>query len=261
MRKHLGGLVCVLFIISVTLISWKPANEKKTGIISNKPFTARQLLEKYISNIYESAHLQESGLEFNVFKKAETGFINLKSENKLPQNCSMLTVIDYTKSSCEKRMWIIDVVNKELVLNTWVAHGRGSGKEIANRFSDKMSSFKSSLGFYLTEGVYYGKHGRSLRLDGMDAGFNTNAHAREIVVHAADYVGQSIIEQQGRLGCSQGCPAVAPEVADQVIDAIKDKTVIFINGNSSHYSSKYLDEELAANFVASDSNNNYIANL
>ncbi len=261
MRKHFGGLLCVLFIISVSMISWKPVNVNTAHITSNTPFTARELLEKYVSTIYESAHLQESGLAYNVFKKAETGFINLKIANKLPQSCSMLTVIDYTKSSCEKRMWIIDVINKDLVLNTWVAHGRGSGREVADRFSDRINSFKSSVGFYLTDVVYYGKHGRSLKLDGMDPGFNSNARAREIVVHAAEYVGESVIEKQGRTGCSLGCPAVAPEVADQVIDALKDKTVIFINGNARNYSSRYLDEELAANFIASDSNNNVIASL
>jgi hypothetical protein len=261
MKKPFIGVMCALLLISVTLESWRPAEEKKSILNSSKPFTAHELFEKYISNIYESAHLQESGLTFTVFKKAITGFLNLKISNKLSQTSSILTVIDFTRSSTEKRMWIIDVINKDLVLNTWVAHGHGSGKEIASRFSDRMESHKSSIGFYLTDEVYYGKHGRSLRLDGMDAGFNTNARKREIVIHAADYVGQNVIEEQGRLGCSLGCPAVAPEVADQVIETIKDKTALFINGKVHHYYSKYLDEQLAANFVASDSNNNYIANL
>jgi len=261
MKKPLIGLICTLLILSITTISWKPVAAGELVSTSSNPFSARELLEKYVNNIYEAAHLQESGLTFNVFKKALTGFINLKISNKLPQTSSILTVIDFAKSSCEKRMWIIDLINKQLVLNTWVAHGHGSGREVASRFSDKINSFKSSLGFYLTDEVYYGKHGRSLRLNGMDPGFNANARAREIVVHAADYVGENVIEEQGRLGCSQGCPAVAPEVADQVIDAIKDKTVIFINGNASHYSSKYLDEGLAANFIASDSTGNYIAGL
>jgi len=260
MKKRFLGLLCALLILSITTISWKPAEARKINVNLNKPVSAHELLEKYVDNIYESAHLQESGLTFNIFKKALTGFINLKIANKLPENSSMLTVIDFTKSSCEKRMWIIDVLNKALVLKTWVAHGNGSGMDMASRFSDKINSFKSSVGFYLTDDVYYGKHGRSLRLDGMDAGFNKNARSREIVVHAADYVGQNIIEEKGRLGRSQGCPAVAPEVADQVIDAIKDKTVMFINGNARHYSSKYLDEEQAANFVAG-SNSPYIANL
>jgi len=261
MKKHLGGLICTLLILSITTISWKPATINKTAVNSKKTFAAREFLEKYITNIYESAHLQESGLALNVFEKAITGFVNLKAGNKLPQNSSILTVIDFAKSSCEKRMWIIDVASKELILNTWVAHGQGSGEDMATRFSDKMDSHKSSLGFYLTNEVYYGDNGRSLKLDGMDAGFNANARARAIVLHGADYVCQSVIDQQGRLGRSFGCPAVSPEVADQVIDGIKDKTVLFINGNSDRYTSKYLDEELAANFIMQDADNGVMASL
>jgi hypothetical protein len=261
MKRYFGGLVCTLLILSATIISWKPVVANKTGISSNRTFSAKELLEKYITNIYESAHLQESGLAINVFKKAVTGFINLKVSNKLPQTSSILTVVDFTKSSREKRMWIVDVINKELILNTWVAHGNGSGYDMATRFSDRNRSHESSLGFYVTDEVYYGKHGRSLRLDGMDPGFNANARAREIVVHAAYYVGQSIIEQQGRLGRSEGCTAVSPEVVEQVINTIKDKTVLFINGNSNDYRSKYLDEDLASNFVQSDSKSAFIANL
>ncbi len=261
MKRHLTGFFCLLLLLSVTIISWKPAEKNRRNTSFRKPFTAREYLEKYISNVYESAHLQESGLEEAVFQKAITGFLNLKSTNKLPLNCSILTVIDYTKSSHEKRMWIVDVVNKSLILNTWVAHGHGSGADMATNFSDKINSHKSSLGFYITDDVYYGKNGRSLRLDGIDAGFNTHARARAIVVHAADYVGENNLAQEGRLGRSYGCPAVAPEVADQVIDAIKDKTVMFINGNSNHYSSKYLNEELAGNYIANDPSNNYFASL
>jgi hypothetical protein len=226
-----------------------------------KPFAPRELLEKYIDNIYESAHLQESGLSFNVFKKALTGFINLKSKEKIAQNSSVLTVVDYTKSSREKRMWIVDVLNKSMILNTWVAHGHGSGKEMAKRFSNKVDSHQSSLGFYLTDDVYYGDNGRSLRLNGLDEGFNSNARKRAIVVHAAAYVGPDMVELEGRMGRSFGCPAVPPDVADEVIDTIKEGTVMFINGNSMRYHSKYLDESMAANFVASDANGAYTASL
>src|SRR5476651_544060 len=104
MKKHFGGLVCVLLILSLTIISWRPAGgTDKQAIKVTKPFSARELLEKYVNTIYESAHLQESGLGFDVFKKAVTGFINLKLANKLPQTSSILTVIDFTKPSREKR--------------------------------------------------------------------------------------------------------------------------------------------------------------
>ncbi len=108
-----------------------------------------------------------------------------------------------------------------LVLNTWVAHGQGSGDDMANRFSNNNESHQSSLGFYLTDDVYIGKHGKSLRLDGLDNGINSAARARGIVVHAADYVCQNTINQIGRLGRSFGCPAVSPEVAQTVINTIK----------------------------------------
>src|SRR5882757_5755365 len=108
MRKCLGGLLCILLIFSITIISWKPANANKP-YHNNHTFGAKELLEKYVDNVYQSAHLDESGLDISVFKKALTGFLNLKATSKLPQGSSILSVIDYNKSSCEKRMWIVDV--------------------------------------------------------------------------------------------------------------------------------------------------------
>ncbi|WP_317169176.1 murein L,D-transpeptidase catalytic domain family protein [Mucilaginibacter humi] len=175
----------------------------------------------------------------------------MKSANKL-QNSSVITVVDFTKSSREKRMWIIDILNKKLLLNTLVAHGQGSGDDMATMFSDNNESHQSSLGFFLADDVYIGKHGRSLRLDGLDAGFNTSARARGIVVHAADYVSESNIARIGRLGRSFGCPAVSPQVVTRVINTIKGKTVFFINGNNPRYNSKYLNDNVLANFTSPD---------
>jgi hypothetical protein len=264
MKKHFGGLCCILLVLSLTIISWKPAkplNSVTLAKYADKPLAARELLQRYIDNVYEAAQLQESGLAFNVFKKALTGFVNLKESGKLAQSNSILTVIDFSMSSREKRMWIIDVANKSLVLHTWVAHGERSGNDVPTHFSDKMDSRESSLGFYLTDDIYFGDHGRSLKLNGLDEGFNGNARKRAIVIHSADYVCQEVIDVHGRLGRSYGCPAVSPEVIDQVIDTLKDKTVLFISGNSSRYHSKYLDEDLAANAIASDANNGTTASL
>ncbi|WP_295676157.1 murein L,D-transpeptidase catalytic domain family protein [uncultured Mucilaginibacter sp.] len=265
MKKHFVGLLCILLVIAITSISWKPASAFKAKSFSKnyaaKTFSASELLEKYVDNIYESSRLEESGLAFNVFKKAITGFLDLKAADKLPQQSSILTVVDFTKSSCEKRMWIIDVVNKALVLHTWVAHGTRSGDDIPNRFSDRIDSKQSSLGFFVTDDIYYGHHGRSLKLDGMDAGFNTNARTREIVVHGAEYVNPGIIENKGRLGRSFGCPAVSTDVIDQVIDTIQGKTVLFINGDSKKYNSRYLDEQMAASYISSDATSNITASL
>ncbi len=259
MKKRVGGLCCILSILSLTIVSWKPANIITTH--AEKPSATIDLLQKYIDNVYESAHLQESGLAFNVFKKALTGFINLKQSSALPQSSSVLTVIDFSKPSREKRMWIIDIANKSLVLHTWVAHGERSGFDVPERFSDRVDSRESSLGFYITDNIYFGDHGRSLKLDGLDEGFNANARKRSIVLHAAPYVCQQVIDQHGRLGRSFGCPAVSPEVIDEVIDTIKDKNVIFVSGNSERYHSKYLDENLAASYIAGIADNSFNASL
>ena len=264
MKRHFGGLSCILLILSLTIISWKPAHSsaaKPRNIKLSKPLAAIQVFEQYIDGVYDSAHLRETGLTFNVFRQALTGFINLKASEKLPQANAILTIIDFSRSSREKRMWIIDVANKSLVLNTLVAHGERSGDDIPDRFSDRIDSRESSLGFYLTDSEYFGDHGRALKLDGMDPGFNGNARKRAIVLHSANYVCQAVIDVHGRLGRSFGCPAVSPEVIDQVIDTIKDKTVIFISGNNDSYRSKYLDEELAANYVAKGLNGAYTASL
>lgn len=247
-KKHFWWILCVLVLFSASAISWRPAaDDNKDGKKGNA--TAKGVFSEYVSTIYQTANLQQSGLDINVFQKALTGFFNLKLANKLPQSSQVITVVDFNKSSREKRMWIVDLLSKQLLLNTWVAHGQGSGDDMATQFSDRDDSHQSSIGFYVTDDIYNGKHGRSLRLDGMDAGFNANARARAIVVHAADYVGEGTIASLGRLGRSFGCPAVAPEVRDQVIDAIKGHTMLFINGNDSSYTSKYLDDSNLESFL------------
>ena len=205
MRKHFVKILSVVLLSTIIFISWKAETTGK-HITKTTPPTVQQYFEQYVSNIYQAANLQQAGLNSNVFQKALTGYFNLKIANKLPQNSSVITVVDFSKSSHEKRMWIIDLLNKQLLLHTWVAHGQGSGNDMATDFSNDNESHQSSLGFYLTDDIYIGKHGRSLRLDGMDEGFNSNARARDIVVHAADYVCQGAINQMGRIGRSFGCP-------------------------------------------------------
>jgi hypothetical protein len=251
MKRRFLGITCVLLIFSISIISWKAETNKKTKKVIAKSVKSspKELFTQYIDEIYNTAQLQGAGLDPEVFQKAVTGFFNLKAANKVPQYSSIITIVDLTKSSCKKRMWIVDLINKELILHTLVAHGSGSGDDIPNYFSNSNDSHASSLGFYIADKVYNGKHGRSLRLDGMDAGFNDNARSRSIVIHAAPYVSQSSINQLGRLGRSEGCPAVSPKVAHKVINTLKDKTVLFINGNDRNYTSQYLDENIAANYV------------
>ncbi|MFD0793129.1 murein L,D-transpeptidase catalytic domain family protein [Mucilaginibacter litoreus] len=256
-RSHLRWIVGMLMLFCVIIISWKPANTVKTNIYKTTakavlPHSSgtKEAFAQYIANIYNTANLEQSGLDLSVFQKAVTGYLNLKLNNRLLSS-NYITVVDFTKSSRTKRMWVIDVLNKALVLNTWVAHGQGSGGDMADKFSNNNESHQSSLGFYLTDDVYFGKHGRSLRLNGLDAGVNSAARARGIVIHAADYVCQNTINQLGRLGRSFGCPAVTPELSDKIINTIKGGSVLFINGNDNKYSSKLLDESAPGNFIAS----------
>jgi hypothetical protein len=146
-----------------------------------------------------------------------------------------LTVIDFSLPSTEKRMWIIDLQDGVILHHGYVSHGRNSGDLMAQKFSNKNSSYMSSLGFYLTAETYQGKHGYSLRLDGLEPGFNDNARERAIVIHGADYAREDFIKQTGRLGRSLGCPALPHEITVEIIDMIKDRSVLFIYGKDDNY--------------------------
>jgi len=244
--------------LSVTIIGSDPKSIlglKEESIfkpVKNNDFlsASANLYAAYLTNLYQTVNLYDSGLNADVFAKAVTGYLNLKKSGHLNVDKSIITIVDFNKSSCSKRMWIIDLQSATLLMNTWVAHGQGSGEDMASQFSNSDSSHQSSLGFYLTGEIYNGKHGRSLRLDGMDADFNSNARPRDIVIHAADYVSQNVISSTGRLGRSFGCPAVSRNLAPAIINLIKDKTVLFINGpDSSRYNSEFLDQEFAANYL------------
>ena len=138
----------------------------------------------------------------------------------------ILTVIDYSRPSTETRLFVIDVASNRVLFSELVAHGRGSGDNAAERFSNADGSHMSSLGVFRAGGTYSGQHGLSLRLDGLEPGFNDRARERAIVVHAAGYVSKAMIASQGRLGRSWGCPAVRPAIAKELIDAIKDGSLV-----------------------------------
>src|SRR3990167_217006 len=132
-----------------------------------------------------------------------------------------LAVIDYSEPSTARRLWIFDLQKQTLLLHDLVAHGNKSGENFATRFSNRIGSYQSSLGLFRTQESYQGKHGYSLRMDGLEPGVNDRARERAIVIHAADYVNPLWSKRQGRIGRSQGCPAVRPEIARRVIDKLK----------------------------------------
>ncbi|NVJ85722.1 MAG: murein L,D-transpeptidase catalytic domain family protein [Algoriphagus sp.] len=169
--------------------------------------------------------------EREIFEKALAGWALLENDLSNP----MLTIIDFSLPSTEKRMWVIDPNTLEVKLHTVVSHGRNSGNLFAESFSNIPNSYKSSLGFYKTAETYQGKHGYSLRLDGLEKGFNDKARDRAIVIHGADYAREEVAKSSGRLGRSLGCPALPSEISKEAIDLIKNGSLIFIYGQDSQY--------------------------
>lgn len=144
----------------------------------------------------------------------------------------LLTVIDYTRPSTERRLWVLDLARGRVLFHELVAHGKNSGENLTRFFSNAHGSLKTSLGLFVTETPYVGRNGYSLRLRGLDRGVNDNALDRAIVMHGASYVSAAIAAKLGRLGRSWGCPAVSAEVAHDIIDTIKGGSAIFAYGPS-----------------------------
>jgi len=188
------------------------------------------------SLLYDELNLEEKGLSKEAFDYAYKGYEYLLEKKKLDQP-EFLTICDFSQSSKQKRFYIIDLANDSLIMNTYVAHGKRSGGEYATRFSNKPSSKQSSLGFYITKNTYSGEHGLSLRVDGLEPGFNDRAYRRAIVVHGADYIGN------GSTGRSYGCPAVPREDCKTIINTIKNGTCLFIY----HPQKKYLQSSKILN--------------
>ena len=155
---------------------------------------------------------------------------------------STLTVIDYSRPSTEKRLWVFDLRSRELIYEELVAHGQGSGAVMASAFSNEADTHRTSLGLFKTDTTYVGKNGYSLRLDGLDKGVNDNARERAIVMHGAPYVSQAFVKSTGRLGRSWGCPAVSADVARQLIDRVKGGGLVFAYYPNAEWikTSKYL---------------------
>jgi len=145
----------------------------------------------------------------------------------LVENPDVLTVIDYSLPSTKKRLWVVDLDTGRVLFHELVAHGQGTGGNRARLFSNVSGSHQSNVGALVTAETYYGKHGFSLRLDGVEPGFNDLARERTIVIHGAPYVSEGFIHRVGRLGRSWGCPALAEDVSSQVIETIAGGSLVF----------------------------------
>jgi hypothetical protein len=179
--------------------------------------TERELLERL--------SIEAPTLQREVLEKAVAAMQCAVSSGM--ESAERLAVIDFSLPSSEPRLWIFDLAKQTLLLEDFVAHGQKSGDNYATHFSNIVGSHQSSIGLFRTQESYYGRHGYSLRMDGLEPGVNDRARDRAIVIHAADYVDPAWIERQGRIGRSQGCPAVRPEIAEVVVDSLKGGQFMF----------------------------------
>lgn len=184
--------------------------------------------------LYDSLRLNLLGLSRNAYAYAMEGLDKLVRTGDI-ENYNVVSIVDFSQPSVQKRFFVIDLCGKKVLFNTYVAHGQGSGMEYARQFSNKPSSFQSSLGFYQTTETYFGKHGYSLKLEGLERGINDHAADRAIVLHGAPYVSESYIRHRGILGRSQGCPAIPETLNRPIIEQIKNGTCLFIYGNDKRY--------------------------
>jgi hypothetical protein len=233
MRKSSRVSAIIFFCL---LILFAPVLESDNGLRATpgKALPARNFIteksiefEATVNALYDEANLEESGLQRSVFEYAYKGYTWLMEQHKLAKS-DVITICDFSQSSKRRRMYVIDLEDKRVLVNTYVAHGRRSGGEYARSFSNKPSSHKSSLGFYITEATYFGKHGLSLKIHGLEKGFNDQADRRNIVIHGSRYVGEAFLKSNSFNGRSFGCPAIPLGKVDDVIDEIKGGSCLFI---------------------------------
>jgi hypothetical protein len=188
-------------------------------------------------SLYASMNLENLGLAKNIFEYAFLGYNRMLEEGMVSKS-NVISIVDFSQSSRNKRLFILDLETEKVLMQTYVAHGQGSGGEYATAFSNKPNSHKSSLGFYVTKNTYLGQHGLSLVINGIEKGINDNAEARKIVIHGANYVGDRYLQARPFIGRSHGCPAVASRLSKNIIETIKDGSVLFIYHPTTSYLNK-----------------------
>jgi len=201
---------------------------------STLPDSSFSIVPNDASILYSAINLQQYGLSEEAFDYAFKGYHRLL-DKKLISRPDYITICDFSQSSKQKRLYVIDINNNKLLINTYVAHGRNSGAEYATAFSNKPSSLQSSLGFYITRGTYTGEHGLALKIDGVDVGFNDKAMQRNIVIHGAEYIDDAWLRHSSYMGRSYGCPAIPQKESAAVINTIKSGTCLFIYHPAKNY--------------------------
>ena len=198
-------------------------------------------------SLYDNMHLAELNLEREVFYQAYKGYLYLAGANKL-NNTEVITIIDYSQSCNNKRLYVIDLATMQILYNTYVSHGKNSGGEFAKNFSNEKDSNKSSMGFLVTGEIYFGNYGTALRLDGAEKGINDNVRSRDIVFHASNYVNEKRIAERGAIARSLGCPAIPKKEHLLIIESIKGGSCFFIYHPNKTYAKK--SKIINAKFIA-----------
>lgn len=227
-------ILLILFII-INIFSYGEVNEKKKqeGKIERTKEESKKSFEKLgMEKFYKNLNISEE-LDYKVFEVAMNGYLKIDYKNK-----DEIIIVDLSKDSSEERFFFIDLKEGRVKYKTFVTHGKNSGAEKAVSFSNQPNSFKSSVGFYLTRSHYNGKYGYSVRLKGLEEGFNSNAIARGIVIHGAKEAEQKYIDSYGFLGRTEGCPAIPYGISRKVMEDINMNTVLFIYGNDENYFEK-----------------------
>lgn len=237
-----GCFVCLPFSFG------KPANmpdDKKFPALLPEKTSGNSLAVKFMDSVYTRLRLSGKGLKKDVFYKAYKGYQLMLNEGYL-SNKDYLTIVDYSQSSHNKRLYVINLRTGRLVFNTFVSHGKMSGKEFATSFSNTMNSNKSSLGFMVTGDTYFGRAGYSLRLHGKEEGYNSNVFNRGVVMHGSDYVNAQRAEEGIDMGRSYGCPAIPKSVSKEIINTVSGGSCFFVWAPDRNYtrSSAFLNAKV-----------------
>lgn len=208
------------FIFTLILVCYSPASNTEPAAVT---------VSSECEQLFSSMGL-EGTVSYKAFEQAYEGYTKIEGIKK-----HIVTLIDFSKPSTEKRLYVLDMEHRRMLFSSHVAHGRNSGDNFATSFSNKEGSFKSSLGFYLTENTYQGRNGYSLVLNGLEKGINDKAKERAIVIHGAAYCNPNFIGSAGRLGRSFGCPALPEALNAVIINTIKEGSLLYIYADDHDY--------------------------
>lgn len=242
-QKVLTLIAVIVFSFAFTFAPNENKSTSETSASSPEILTPVEEITENLSleeeinllhNVFSNTNASVPSLES--FSNGMKGYYKLLDQGLVEKE--ILTIIDFSLSSTQKRMWVLDMKNNEVLIHSVVSHGKNTGDEFATKFSNTLNSLQSSLGFYVTGETYFGGNGYSLFIDGMEKEFNSRARERYVVIHGAAYANPESIANMGRLGRSYGCPAVPTAITNEFIDTIKDKSVVYIHSNDKTYAER-----------------------